>query len=102
MAAEGASPTEVAAGSDTAQNRLLMRTYMARLGGVAVDNCDKVRVRGGLGWQWPPGFSRCPAGRSGAAAWRGNHPGSFRPKALNFASAKTPILAEGRAMPGAR
>ena len=31
-----------------------------------------------------------------------SHPGSFCPKALNFASAKTPILAEGRAMPGAR
>ena len=30
------------------------------------------------------------------------HPGSFCPKALNFASAKTPILTEGRAMPGAR
>lgn len=83
MEADGASPAEINAGPGTPHNRNRMRSWVisadsfggTAVGGTAVDNCDyDIGVLGGFsgGNPYASGPRRCPAARSGAAAWRGN------------------------------
>ena len=77
MAGEGASAVEINAGPADPENLL---RYMAGHGGVAIDSCNgwrggarsTDRMHGGGTGDSRVVVGRCPAARSGAAAWRGS------------------------------